>query len=130
MEQPKLRPGLIIRARVPDAEGRNDKSRPLVIVDCDEEPGPDDLINVVAITTSVAQAPPQFSVELPWHRSRHPRTGLNQRCVAVCDWIIRIKFDAIEQRVGIVPDKQLLAILKLVETIISPGEDTEAPPEE
>lgn len=105
--------GRIVWAEFPDPQGRNPKCRPAVIISSDDEIQTGADVWVVAITTRVDQAP-DVEVALPWHAQGHPRTGLNERCVAVCSWRVRIPVTSIQGYAGVVPGKQLLQILGLV----------------
>jgi hypothetical protein len=53
-------------------------------------------------------------VDLPWHRSGHPRTGLKKRSSAVCTWLVEFGEAPIQEYAGIVPGKALYEILEKV----------------
>jgi mRNA-degrading endonuclease toxin of MazEF toxin-antitoxin module len=102
---------------MPDPQGRNPKLRPAVIVSPNEEIQPDapeSSVLVVAVSTRLDASAPEVSVELPWQRDRHPKTGLRERCVAVCNWLDRVELKDIQEYAGVVPGKQLLEILRKV----------------
>jgi mRNA-degrading endonuclease toxin of MazEF toxin-antitoxin module len=76
--------GRIVWVELPDPQGGNPKRRPAVIVSEVPEDRPDAEVWVVAVTTQVDAAPADASVELPWHRDRHPRPAsgsVARRCV-------------------------------------------------
>jgi hypothetical protein len=83
-----------------------------VIVTATAEIQPDAPIAAVAITSTLKDPLGPEYVELPWKRGGHPRTGLKQRCAAVCNWLIAIQQDAVKDFAGTVPPPQLLAILE------------------
>jgi mRNA-degrading endonuclease toxin of MazEF toxin-antitoxin module len=102
--------GRIIWATINDPQGRNPKSRPLVVISRDDAIPTATHIRAVAITTRVADSPTEVSVPLPWDRNGHPRTKLNHANVAVCTWSVDIPIEAVEDFSGIVPPKQMFAI--------------------
>lgn len=106
--------GRIIWAEVPDPQGRNPKSRPLVILTPTDAIDPARVVQCVAITTRLDVAPAEVQVELPWHAQGHPRTGLKERCAAVCTWLVEVPLAGIESYAGTVPARQLLQILTKV----------------
>ena len=82
--------GRIVWVEITDPQGVNPKCRPAVIVTPTEEIQPDADLLVVAISTQLQNAPPEATVELPWDRKGHPKTGLKVRCVAVCTWLAKV----------------------------------------
>ncbi len=107
--------GRIVWAEVPDPQGRNPKCRPLVIVTATEAIEPDGLVQCVAISSQLAQAPAEAQVELPWHAQGHPRTGLKERCAAVCTWLVEVPVSSIRSYVGSVPTRAMLQILQQID---------------
>ena len=87
---PKLEQGRIVRVETVDPEGRNPKKRPVVIVTPTEEIKSDGTLVCVAITAEIPDVPSADHVVLPYHRNRHPRTGLKKRCAAMCSWLFQI----------------------------------------
>jgi hypothetical protein len=67
-----------------DPQSRNPKCRPAVVVTPGADVRDDGEVWVVAIETQCDEVPVEDQVELPWHRDGHPRTGLWERCAAVC----------------------------------------------
>jgi mRNA-degrading endonuclease toxin of MazEF toxin-antitoxin module len=103
--------GRIIWVELLDPQDRNRKCRPAVIVTPDADIRADGEVWVVAISTRVDESPAEIRVELPWERRGHPRTGLKERCAAVCTWIEKVRVASIQSYAGIVPGRQLLDIL-------------------
>ena len=106
-----------------DPQGRNRKCRPAVIVTPDADIQPNGEVWVVAISTQLSESPAEAQVELPWDRRGHPRTGLRERCVAVCTWMEKVSVADIQAYAGTVPGRQLLDIL----TRIKPPEPSAGP---
>lgn len=102
--------GRIVWVELPDPQGRNLKRRPAVIVSADEDIALDGEVWVVAISSQLDASPPEDQVAIPWHASGHPRTGLRERCAAVCSWLVRIPLASIQGYGGTVPGRELLAI--------------------
>jgi mRNA-degrading endonuclease toxin of MazEF toxin-antitoxin module len=106
--------GRIIWVEITDSHGHNPKCRPAVILTATEEIQPESEVWVVGVSTQADATPAEVSVELPWHRDRHPKTGLRERCVAVCTWLKKMPLRNIVEYAGVVPGKQLLEILRKV----------------
>lgn len=104
--------GSIVWVELLDPQDRNPKCRPAVVVSPTEELGTASAAWVAGITTRVQAADQETSVELPWHRDGHARTGLKQRSVAVCTWLCKIQLEKVLEVVGVVPDRQLREILR------------------
>jgi len=121
--RPKLEPGLIVQAEVVDPQGRNPKSRPLVLLMGDEA-APEGSLTAVAITGTLPKPLSEFHVLLPWHRAGHPMTGLKKRCAAVCNWVIAVQRTAQIQLMGRVPDKHFAKFVAAVRAF----RDRESPP--
>jgi mRNA-degrading endonuclease toxin of MazEF toxin-antitoxin module len=97
-----------------DQAGRNPKCRPAVVVTPTNEIVPGENVVVVAATSTFNYPLPQNCVELPWQNRGHPVTGLNKRCVVVCDWLVEVDQSAIVGVSGIAPSGHLAAILAKV----------------
>lgn len=118
-----LRCGQIVWAEVADENGIR-KTRPVVIVTPDDRLSTSGPLEVVAITSQLPQPLPADHVLLPWHAQGHPRTGLIQRCAAVCTWLTRIQRDDIQKVAGIVPGAILHDISKRI-AAVQPGQPDE-----
>ncbi len=98
--------GRIVWAPVLDPNEKNLKVRPLVVVEAPKE----DRFAAVAVTTSIEPFDEQTCVRLPWHRDEHPRTKLRSKCIARCDWVVRLNVADISHTGGTVPEFILNAI--------------------
>jgi mRNA-degrading endonuclease toxin of MazEF toxin-antitoxin module len=76
--------GRIVWVELLDPQGCNRKCRPAVIVTPDADIRADGDVWMIAISTQLGEAPAEVQVELPWDPRGHPRTGLKERCAAVC----------------------------------------------
>ncbi|HYV38787.1 MAG TPA: type II toxin-antitoxin system PemK/MazF family toxin [Gemmataceae bacterium] len=110
----ELRRGDIVKVEVVDPQHRNPKVRPVIILNPSEDIDAEMELAAVAITGTVPDPLPDSFVLLPYHPRGHPRTGLQKRSAAVCDWFLGFAKDDIVRRVGRVPDKQLRLILEKV----------------
>jgi mRNA-degrading endonuclease toxin of MazEF toxin-antitoxin module len=117
---PQLCRGSIVWVELVDPQGHNPKRRPAVIVTPSADIQDDGEVWVVAISSQLDAAPADVQVELPWHSRGHPRTGLKERCAAVCTWMERVRVAAIEQSAGTVPGRQLLDILARIRSLDPP----------
>jgi mRNA-degrading endonuclease toxin of MazEF toxin-antitoxin module len=122
-----LQQGRIVWATIRDPNGENPKERPAVIVTATEEIHPDQPFVAVAITGTLPRPLPPEYVELPWHRSGHPRTGLKKRCAAVCTWLLALQASDIQGYGGIVPELLLRAILERLPQTPPPQPPAEEP---
>jgi mRNA-degrading endonuclease toxin of MazEF toxin-antitoxin module len=111
---------IVLVSSLLDPQGRNPKDRPAVIVTPTAEIDPLLPLQVAAVTTFLPSPLPDDHVLLPWQRPRHPKTGLNKRCAAVCSWLARIDEDRIIRHVGIVPGKQRVEIVSILAKL-NPG---------
>jgi mRNA-degrading endonuclease toxin of MazEF toxin-antitoxin module len=106
--------GDIVWVAVADRAGKNPKCRPAVVVTPDDEIEEDGNVVVVAATSSFTKPLPDNVVELPWHRGRHPVTGLYVPCVVICDWLTEVSVSDIVNVGGRVPGAHLARILARV----------------
>lgn len=111
---PSLCRGRIVWVELLAPQSRSPKCRPAVIVTPDAEIQPDGEVWVVDITSRLDAAPAEEQVELPWDRRGHPKTGLKERCAAVCTWMERVSVSSIQGYAGVVPGRQLLDILSRI----------------
>ena len=107
---------IVLVAGLLDPHGRNPKDRPCVVV---TRPGdaPEGRQLVVAISTLIPDPLPDDYVPLPWHRSSHPRTGLTRKNAAIGRWVESVEDSRIIRKLGIVPDKTLLAVAKVLDRL-------------
>jgi mRNA-degrading endonuclease toxin of MazEF toxin-antitoxin module len=108
---PSLELGQIVWAEIADANGVR-KVRPAVVVTPTKRIMSNNPVDVVAITSTLPQPLSGEYVLLPWHSQGHPRTGLNRKCAAMCNWVARILPSDIQTMVGSVPAPLMLEILK------------------
>lgn len=106
-----LQQGRIVWVTVRDPNGENPKERPAVIITATDEIQPGQPIVAVAITGTLPNPLPPEYVPLPWHRNKHPRTGLKKKCAAQCHWLVAINQDDIKEYGGIVPESKMIEIL-------------------
>ncbi len=108
-EEPGHSYGEIVLAWTDDGHGHR-KPHPVVIVTPNEEIELGQPYRVVCVSTKIESPIPAHHIELPWMRPRHPKTGLNQRNVAKCDWVILIFESDIIRDMGHVPPALLARI--------------------
>jgi mRNA-degrading endonuclease toxin of MazEF toxin-antitoxin module len=119
---PALCRGRIVWVELLDPQGRNPKRRPAVVVSPDEDIHEEGDVWVVAISSQLGESPAEVQVELPWHNQGHPRTGLKERCAAVCTWLVRVPVASIQGLGGVVPGRQLLDIQMRIAPVGPPAE--------
>jgi mRNA-degrading endonuclease toxin of MazEF toxin-antitoxin module len=117
--------GQIVLAPVPDGHGHI-KIRPVVILTPTEEIQPGEPMAVACVTTHIEQPTPPHHIPLPWHRARHPRTGLDKPNVVKCDWLASIDEADIIREMGSVPGRQMILIAETLQRLAGSAE--EVPP--
>jgi mRNA-degrading endonuclease toxin of MazEF toxin-antitoxin module len=118
--------GRIVWAELADANGIR-KQRPAIIITPTDRIVPKGMIDVVAVTSRLSSPLPDDHVLLPWHPQRHPRTGLNRRCAAVCSWVARIASSDVQDVAGLVPGPIMLTILTRLANLLNPPSTSSAP---
>jgi hypothetical protein len=118
---PPLRYGQIVLANVDDGHGHF-KKRPVVIVTPTTDIEGAEVLQGVCISTQIEDPSPPDHVKLPWHRSRHPRTGLDKRNVAKCTWTVEFPRSEIVRVMGEVPLKKLGEIAAILARLASESE--------
>ena len=109
-----LKQGQIVWAWINDEAGRNRKLRPGLILSNTDDILKSSSVFVAAITSTFKEPLPEFKISLPWQRGGHPVTGLKKRCVVVCNWVVRISIDDIEDVAGIVPRALFVQVANIV----------------
>ena len=115
----RLVTGRIVWARIADANGFR-KLRPAVIVTPSDRLTAGKPFDVVAVTSRLVDPLPEHHVLLPWHSRRHPRTGLNRRCAAICNWLTQIVDSDVEDLAGVVPNSLMTVILAKLRAALPP----------
>ena len=111
--------GDIVIIRIADPNGVNPKLRPALIVSPDAKLVTQSLVRVAAISSSQIPDPlPPAYFELPWHRSRHPKTGLDRRSVVKGDWLAEVDQTDVIAKIGSV---SAAVALKIVEYLGGQG---------
>lgn len=111
---PPLDQGRIVWADVADLEGRNRKCRPVVILTlADQVPAGEPFIGV-AVTTRLEKPLPNTHILLPYHPKRNVMTRLSEPSAAVCNWLVEVWEQDIQDRAGVVPPELLDRIIDVV----------------
>ena len=119
---------IVLVAGMLDPHGRNPKDRPCVVVTKPGDAPPGHQV-VVAISTLLPDPLPDDYVPLPWHRSNHPRTGLNKKNAAIGRWVEIVEDSRIVRAIGIVPDRPLMALVEVLNRLYPIEDDGEESPE-
>jgi mRNA-degrading endonuclease toxin of MazEF toxin-antitoxin module len=114
-----LQLGSVVWAEIADPNGHS-KLRPAVVVTPTNRIERAAMLDLVAVTSRLADPLPSDHVLLPWHAQGHPRTGLNRRCAAVCSWIVRIPSANVREIGGVVPGAIMTEILRRIATGMPP----------
>lgn len=113
--------GQIVLASVVDPQGRNPKVRPCVVVSNEPAITAGGPVRVVCITGTLDGIDAEDRVDLPWHRSGHPRTGLNKPSAADCSWQADVALEDVVADKGRVPDAELRRIVLRLEQLAGGG---------
>ena len=106
-EVPPLRQGdIIVYGPVVDPQGRNAKTRPVVVVSVDSETAVG-----VAITTVPPGKDDAGHVAMQWSADGRCRTGLNREAWAYAPWRIEIPVGAAFTKIGFCDARRIEAIL-------------------
>lgn len=97
--------GRIVWALMRDSQGRNAKHRPGVVISGDDEIKRRGRFFVAAISTSICQPPSEWEVLLPWNRNGTTKTKLKRKAAVVCNWLIELLPDDVEDYGGVVPPR-------------------------
>jgi mRNA-degrading endonuclease toxin of MazEF toxin-antitoxin module len=119
--------GQIVLAPVPDGHGQI-KIRPVVILTSTEEIRRGEPMLVACVTTHIERPVPPHHIPLPWHRARHPRTGLDKPNVVKCDWLASIEEADIIRDMGTVPGRQMLLIAEALRRMARSSEENPPDP--
>ena len=111
-----LRYGCLAWAALPDPNGVNPKTRPVIVLSPDEEMVRTGIARVVAISSQVAIGDANRVVELPWTNQPggNRKTRLRRKSFAVCDWVMVVPIAQMTATAGFVPALQLVEIQQKV----------------
>ena len=122
-----LEQGRIIWATLSDRNGRNSKSRPLVVVTPTADIPTAEALVAVAISTTPNPNDNPFEVPLPWSANGKARTKLTKSCAAVCNWLCKVVPVAIQAEGGVVPPSELAEIMRRIDQLRASEESTTPP---
>lgn len=112
---PSLVRGRIVypKVAIPDPQGQNPKEgRPFVVISRDVEIERGDSIQAIGITGELHQSPADHYALLPYGPTA--KTGLKQKCAALCTWLIDIALDKLEIGKGYIRADLVEEIVKKV----------------
>lgn len=116
--QPQL--GSVVWSELEDANGFR-KVRPAVSISLTADITAGQPVRLVAVTTRLPTPLPDDHVLLPWDRQGKARSGLRQKCVAVCSWLAEVPLSAVQQVVGLLPPPVIAEILAKVPAASPPS---------
>lgn len=102
----------IVFAEVLDTNGRNPKTRRVVVLTPDAELAAGFPIVVAGVTGKLPNPLTADYVMLPYKNppGRHPKTGLTKAAAVLCTWIVTITANDIRGRSGFVPPVHMTLI--------------------
>lgn len=114
----QIEQGRIVWAVLPSSDRKSQKHRPAVILTSTRDIVPGEPLVAVALSTTFDEPLGPECVRLPWNRSGAVRTRLRKPTVAVCNWLVELDAEDIEQFGGIVPVKEMREIVQKVERML------------
>ncbi len=107
-----IRFAYIIFAEVLDPNGKNPKTRRVVVLTPDSALATGFPIVVAGVTSTLPDPLTSDYVKLPYKNppGRHPKTGLTKAAAVLCTWIVEISRGDIRGRSGFVPPAYMLLI--------------------
>ena len=102
----------IIFAEVPDPNGRNLKTRRVVVLTPDIALAAGFPIVVAGVTGTLPNPLTADYVKLPYKNppGRHPKTGLTKEAAVLCAWIVPVILNDIKGRSGFVPPAHMVIV--------------------
>ena len=102
----------IIFAEVLDPNGRNPKTRRVVVLTPDIELAAGSPVVVAGVTGTLPNPLTADYVKLPYKNppGRHPKTGLTKEAAVLCTWILAIAPNDVRGRSGFVPPAYMAII--------------------
>ena len=117
-----MKVGEIYLGQIPDPNGQPvDEPHPAMILTEPLTSNPDEVIHVVGISTKFSDPPPPHWIKLPYSNdsSRPARTGLKQRCVLKCNWIVPVQVKVLIKLLGRMPGKELYQAMPQINQIVA-----------
>lgn len=106
--------GDIVWVSITDPNGRNRKPRPTLVVTQTNDIENSETMVVVAISTEFDPDNIEDShVKMLWSQGGHPRSSLDEPCVAKCEWQRQVKVSDV-RRTGCCTGKQLYRVLEVL----------------
>ena len=102
--------GTIVELLTTDPRGIR-STHPVIVLNAKDEIILDAELFGIVISSSVPDPWPASCVAVPWSRQRHPYTGLDRRCAAVCDWTQLFRVSDVLRVRGQLPLKHLRDVL-------------------
>lgn len=102
----------IIFAEVLDPNGRNPKTRRVVVLTPDVELTAGFPVVVAAVTSRLPNPLTAHYVMLPYKNppGRYPKTGLTKEAAVLCTWVVTISLNDIRGRSGFVPPTHMAIV--------------------
>ncbi len=120
----KLEFGAIVRVRVTDPRGENEKPRPMVVLTSNADILAGSALFLVAITGR-ENLPGTLSADyiaLPWQAQGRTQTGLDKACAACCTWTVAgIPQAAVVKILGRAPGQRLERIVNRINELKNEG---------
>jgi hypothetical protein len=112
-----LKQGSIVRARVADPRGGNEKVRPLVVITPTREISANEPLLGVAITGSFSDPLKGDEVPLPYHPSGATNSSLRKPCVAKCSWLAELNLSDVIEIKGFISNERLIGVLNTIASL-------------
>jgi hypothetical protein len=91
--------GRIIWTDVTDRRGRNVGEHACIIIAPAKQGKP---IKAIVVSSNLNISLAEYMVEMPWAKGRHPQTGFDKPCAAMCDWEVDVDVGDINKYGGLI----------------------------
>jgi hypothetical protein len=85
-----------------------------IILTTNEEYEAGEEIKAVVVSSKLQHAKPDEMVLLPWANARHPQTGFDRQCAAMCGWVVSVEETSIARYGNRIYGKLLLDIVECI----------------
>lgn len=92
--QPRLVFGRVVRATIPDPQGRNPKNRKCVVISRKEDIDAGGPIRIVGVTSTFVEEEKDAYVPVPY--GPNCLSGFDRESAALCNWVVEIPQDRLE----------------------------------
>ena len=110
----RLSQGQVVDVNIVDPNGRNPKTRPVVILTATDELADADQFVAAAISTKFDEPLPVDCIRVPWSSDGRAKSGLRKPSVVKCRWLVTLKREDVIAARGHLPSTVMCEIMRMV----------------